>query len=56
MHVLLAEDDLGLQHIYSRILRDNGCEVIGATHGEEALTLLQTQPFDVAFWIFYYLK
>lgn len=48
MRVLLAEDDLGLQHIYSRVLHESGHEVIGAISGDEALTLLQNNTFDVA--------
>lgn len=48
MRVLLAEDDSGLQHIYGRILRDMGAEVISATNGEDALHLLQSETFDIA--------
>jgi len=48
MRVLLAEDDLGLQHIYGRIMRDLGCEVVTALNGEDALNLLQTEVFDLA--------
>jgi len=48
MRVLLAEDDMGLQHIYGRILRDSGCDVIVASNGEDALNLLQTEVFALA--------
>ncbi|MDX2076599.1 MAG: response regulator [bacterium] len=48
MRVLLAEDDLGLQHIYGRILRDSGCDVVTASNGEDALNLLKNELFDVA--------
>ncbi|PJF29387.1 MAG: hypothetical protein CUN52_08655 [Phototrophicales bacterium] len=48
MRVLLAEDDLGLQHIYGRILRDAGCDVVITGDGAEAFQLLQTEVFGVA--------
>lgn len=48
MRVLLAEDDLGLQYIYSRVLRDAGCEVVATADGAEAYQLLQNEVFGVA--------
>jgi len=48
MRVLLAEDDLGLQHIYTRILRDVGCDVVVTGDGAEAFHLLQNEVFSLA--------
>ncbi len=48
MRVLLTEDDLGLQHIYTRILRDAGCDVAVTGDGAEAFQMLQNEAFSLA--------
>ena len=47
--ILLAEDDPVVRGMVHRVLLDEGCEVLAARHGEEALGLaLQARlPFDL---------
>ncbi|WOD39306.1 response regulator transcription factor [Nodosilinea sp. E11] len=45
--VLIVDDDPVMQLALTRRLQDQGFEVLNATSGEEALSLLTTQPADV---------
>jgi len=45
--ILLVDDDRGLRHVLSTLLRDAGHQVETAGDGPEALTLLGNQTFDI---------
>jgi len=45
--LLFVEDDRDLNLYYQSALRGEGFEVTGAYTGEEALNLLQKEPFDL---------
>ena len=47
MKVLLAEDDLDIRRIYTEMLSGNGFEVFSAVDGEEVLTKVGEQAFDL---------
>jgi len=42
--VLVVEDDFLIRESLLEILEDNGYEVVGASHGQDALTHLETNP------------
>jgi len=44
---LLVDDDLELLRVIEQVLEDGGFSVVTARSGEEALNVLQSQPFDV---------
>jgi CheY-like chemotaxis protein len=46
-NILLIEDYLSLQQIYSKILHDSGHKVLLARNGEEGLALAETNPIDM---------
>jgi CheY-like chemotaxis protein len=45
--ILIVDDDRGLRHALSALLAGAGHGVESAADGPEALTLLQTRPFDI---------
>ena len=45
--VLVVDDDENLRHLLSKMLTQEGYEVVAAADGEEALTILGARPFDV---------
>ena len=47
MRILIVDDEPGLRHTISTILREEGHEVSTASHGEEALAALATSPADL---------
>jgi two-component system response regulator AtoC len=47
MRILIVDDEPGLRHTISTILREEGHEVATASHGEEALAALSTSPADL---------
>ena len=47
-HILIIDDDEGVLESCRTILEDEGLEVDGASNGEEGLTQLREQSFDVA--------
>jgi two-component system sensor histidine kinase/response regulator len=47
LHILLAEDNLVNQKVATRLLEKRGHRVVLAATGEEALTALSQQPFDL---------
>jgi DNA-binding response OmpR family regulator len=47
--VLIVDDEPGLRHTLTRILRRAGCEVTAAADGTEALRCLADDPYDLAF-------
>lgn len=47
MNILIADDELRLRKVVALFLRKNGHEVIEASSGEQALTLLKEHSVDV---------
>ncbi|MFH0793506.1 MAG: sigma-54 dependent transcriptional regulator, partial [bacterium] len=47
-HILIADDEEGIRFVIGEALRREGYEVTQARDGEEALTLLRNQKFDIA--------
>ena len=47
MRILIVDDEPGLRHTISTILREEGHEVTTASHGDEALAALATSPADL---------
>ena len=47
MRLLVVDDDLHLRRLVGIYLRDAGHEVTEAATGEEALQMIQREPFDV---------
>ena len=47
MRILIVDDEPGLRHTISTILREEGHEVATASHGDEALTALAASPADL---------
>jgi len=47
LRILVVEDDEDMQENLRRILVLAGCQVHLARNGPEAITILQTQPFDL---------
>ena len=47
LRVLIADDDLGIARTLKEILEADGCGVVTASDGLEALEKLMTQPFDL---------
>jgi two-component system response regulator AtoC len=47
MRILIVDDEQGLRHTISTILREEGHEVATASHGEEALAALSASPADL---------
>jgi two-component system CheB/CheR fusion protein len=47
LSVLLVEDSAGLRRVYQKLLEACGYRVRTAEHGADALTLLDTEEFDV---------
>ncbi|MDQ4079535.1 MAG: response regulator, partial [Gemmatimonadota bacterium] len=47
MRILVVDDEPGLRHTISTILREEGHEVSTASHGEEALGVLAASPADL---------
>ncbi len=45
--ILVVDDDLGIRQSLAEILRGEGCEVETAADGSEALSHLESKPFDV---------
>ena len=45
--VLIAEDDRELRQLFSRVLVKNGYSVVGVSDGEEALSEIEDQFFDI---------
>ena len=45
--ILIVEDDATLRQLFSRVLTKNGYSVKGAGNGEEALSLLDGEYFDL---------
>ena len=45
--MLVADDDLGIARSLKEILEPDGCRVVTASDGLEALEKLMAQPFDV---------
>ena len=46
-HILLADDDPEVRTTLGRLLELEGHSVVEACHGEQALELVQSQPFDL---------
>jgi PAS domain S-box-containing protein len=47
LRILIADDDLGIARSLKEILEADGCRVVTASDGLEALEKLTTQPFDL---------
>jgi two-component system response regulator AtoC len=47
MRILIVDDEPGLRHTISTILREEGHDVSTASHGEEALAALAASPADL---------
>jgi PAS domain S-box-containing protein len=47
LRILVADDDLGIARSLKEILEADGCRVVTASDGLEALERLMTQPFDL---------
>ncbi len=47
LKILIAEDDLELRQLYSRVLQREGYAVTGVSDGEQALEMLEHQFFDL---------
>ena len=45
--VLVVDDELQVREVACRILKRFGCQVVNATSGEDALTLVALQPNDI---------
>ena len=45
--ILIVEDDATLRQLFSRVLTKNGYSVKGTGNGEEALSLLDGEYFDL---------
>ena len=45
--VLIAEDDLDLRQLFSRVLTKNGYSVVGVSNGAEALEEMEKSFFDI---------
>ncbi len=47
LRVLIADDDIGIANTLKEILEADGCRVVTATDGQEALDRLTAKPFDL---------
>jgi CheY-like chemotaxis protein len=47
LRILVADDDLGIARSLKEILEADGCRVVTASDGLEALEKLMAQPFDL---------
>jgi CheY-like chemotaxis protein len=47
LRVLIADDDLGIARSLKEILEADGCRVVTASDGLEALEKVRAQPFDI---------
>jgi len=45
--IIIAEDEIELRSLYSKVLRRNGYEVLEAADGKEALDLIEHNTFDL---------
>ena len=45
--IIIAEDDIELRSLYSKVLRRNGYEVLEAADGKEVLDLIEHNTFDL---------
>ena len=48
-NVLIIDDEDGLRHTLTRVLKLAGCEVSGAVDGPQALNLINTLPLDLVY-------
>jgi signal transduction histidine kinase/DNA-binding NarL/FixJ family response regulator/HPt (histidine-containing phosphotransfer) domain-containing protein len=48
-HILLVEDSLTNQQVAGRVIENNGCSVVIANNGQEALDILSREAFDLIF-------
>jgi DNA-binding response OmpR family regulator len=48
-NVLIIDDEDGLRHTLTRVLKVAGCEVSSASDGPPALGLIQTIPLDLVY-------
>ncbi|HEU4501032.1 MAG TPA: sigma-54 dependent transcriptional regulator [Nitrospira sp.] len=46
MRALIIDDEEYVRLVLGQTLREEGCDVVVATHGEAGIQLLQSQPFD----------
>lgn len=46
-HVLLVDDDPGIQRSYSKLLKDEGYEVYSAFNAEQATDIMISKPIDL---------
>jgi DNA-binding response OmpR family regulator len=46
MHALIIDDEEYVRLVLGQTLREEGCDVLVAAHGEAGIQWLHAQPFD----------